>query len=166
MKAHSLFPYFLEKRLAIPTSPREHKEELFGDFPLWIKYRFENAVDTGGVCRDMFSTFWEEAHIEFEGKWLVIPSVRPRVNMAKFKLLGTILVHGFMVCGFLTVRIAFPVIAAVLLGPDVIIPDNILMESFIDYLTCHESEVLCNAVVQVKAGIVLLLGSSVVWSTC
>ena len=90
---------------------REHKEELFGEFPLRIKYRFENAVDTGGVCRDMFSAFWEEAYIEFEGEWLVIPSVRPGVDI------GTILIHGFMVCGFLPVRLAFPVVAAVLLGP-------------------------------------------------
>ena len=71
-----------------------------------------------------------------------------------------------MVCGFLPVRLAFPVVAAVLLGPDVVIPDNILMESFIDYLACHESEVLRNAVLQLRQGIVLLLGSSVVWLTC
>ena len=131
---------------------REHKEELFGEFPLRIKYKFEDAIDTGGVCRDIFSAFWEEAYIEFEGERLVIPSVRPGVDMAKFKLVGTILVHGFMVCGFLPIRLAFPVVAAVLLGPDVVIPDNILMESFIDYLACHESEVLHNAVLQVKAG--------------
>ena len=31
------------------------------EYPLFIKYEGENAVDDGGVQRDMFSAFWTEA---------------------------------------------------------------------------------------------------------
>lgn len=62
---------------------------------------------------------------------------------------GTILAHGFMVCGFLPVRIAFPVFVAILLGPDAEIPEAILLESFIDFLSAHESAMLRDAVLQV-----------------
>ena len=96
ISTHQGLPRTVEREklfLDVLAMYREHKEELFGEFPLRVKYRFENAVDTRGVCRDMFSAFWEETYIEFEGEWLVIPSVRPGVDMTKFKLVGTILVH-------------------------------------------------------------------------
>ena len=129
----------------------ENLNDVLEEFPFRIRYENERAQDTGGVCRDMFSSFWEEAYVQhFDGEKLLIPSMRPGVNMAKFKLIGTILVHGFMVCGFLPVRIAFPVIAAVLLGPDVKIPDTILIESFVDFLSSHDGSLLHDAVVESK----------------
>ncbi len=45
--------------------------DMFGDnimdilveYPLRIHYDGERAIDTGGVCRDMFLTFWTEAYL-------------------------------------------------------------------------------------------------------
>ncbi len=109
------------------------------EFPFRIRYENEQAYDTGGVCRDMFSAFWEEVYLRhFDGERLLVPAVRPGMDISKFKLLGTILAHGFMVSGFLPVRIAFPVLAAILLGTDVNMPDNILLETFVDFLSVHE----------------------------
>lgn len=103
----------------------------------------------GCVCRDMFSSFWEEAYLKnFDGESLLIPAVHPNTDMATFPILGTVLSHGFMVCGYLPVRIAFPVIAATLCGPSVKIPDAIILESFIDYLTTHESSILRDSIYQ------------------
>ena len=83
-------------------------------------------------CAEMFFSFWEEAYLKiFDGKTLLIPAIHPDTDMATFPILGTVLSHGFMVCGYLPVRIAFPVLAAALCGPAVNIPDMIVIESFI-----------------------------------
>ena len=122
-------------------------EVVLGEFPLRIHFTNEIAVDTGGVCRDMFSAFWEAAYLtEFDGSNLLVPAVHPGTDMAKLPALGAILSHGFLSCGFLPVRLAFPVIATVLLGPLVSLPDAIIMESFIDFLSSYESSILRQAV--------------------
>ena len=41
-----------------------------------------------------------------------MPAVNPNTDLKILLLLGKILVHGFMVCGFLPVRLAFPVICS------------------------------------------------------
>ena len=110
------------------------------EFPFRVRYENEKAIDTGGVCRDMFSAFWEKAYLKnFDGERLVVPCINPSISMDAFKSLGTILSHAYMSCGFMPIRIAFPVIASVLLGPDVDIPDSIVFESFVDFLSCHDS---------------------------
>ena len=48
-------------------------------------------------------------------------------------------------CGFLPVRIAFPVLAAIFHGPNVK-KSLILYESFVDYLSCHESSLIHEAI--------------------
>ena len=69
--------------------------------------------------------------------------------MSTFSILGTILSHGFMVCGFLPIRIAFPVIA-VLRGPSVTNPDPILLDSSVNYVSTHESLYIGQAITHVK----------------
>lgn len=121
-------------------------EEILREFPFRVRYEKERAVDTGGVCRDMFSAFWEQSYLKnFDGERLLVPAVNPNVDMSLFRLLGTVLSHGFMVCGFLPVRIAFPIIAAVLYGPEVKIPNSVIIESFKDYLATYESKLISQA---------------------
>lgn len=106
-------------------------------------------LSTRGVSRDMFSSFWKEAYIKhFDGEKLLVPAVQPGMDMHVNSQLGTILSHGFMCCGYLPVRIAFPVIAAILKGPDVIVPERVHLESFIDFLSSHESSKLRAAIVE------------------
>ena len=61
----------------------------------------------------------------FDGEKLPVPAVNPNTDLQILLLLGKILVHGFMVCGFLPVCLAFPVIAAILHGPNVVLSDDI-----------------------------------------
>lgn len=125
---------------------RENPEVLC-EFPFRVSYEKELAVDTGGVCRDMYSAFWNEAYLKhFDGESLLVPAVHPNTNLAVLPILGTIISHGFMVSGFLPIRVAFPVLAAVLCGTDVKLPDVILVESFVDYLSSYESSILREAV--------------------
>lgn len=128
---------------------RENSIEILNEFPFRIKFEKEKAVDTGGVSRDLFSAFWEAAYLKhFDGETLLVPAVHPNTEVTTFSVLGTVLSHGFMVSGFLPIRIAFPSLAAVLLGTDVVIPDAILIESLVDYIACHESELLRKAVTE------------------
>ena len=87
---------------------QDNLEEILKEFPFQVRYIKEKAVDIGGVCLDLFSTFWEDSDVKnFDGEKLLVPAVRPNTNKAVLRLHGTILSHGFMVCGFLPIRIAF-----------------------------------------------------------
>ena len=56
-----------------------------------------------------------------------------------------VLSHGYLSCGFMPVRIAFPTLAACLLGPTTAVPLHIIVQSFKDYVssvdrsTVHET---------------------------
>ena len=76
--------------------------------------------------------------------------VRPNTDMAVLRLHGTILSHGFMACGFLPIRIAFPTLAAVFFGPKVEVPDSIILDSFINYLATYESSFISQALTKVE----------------
>ena len=145
---NSISPHQIKRQIIYSEVMNLYRSpEFLHEFPFRIQYENEKAVDTGGVCRDMLSCFWEECYrYNFDGEKLLLPLMRPDIDMTDFRILGTILSHGFMSCGFLPVRIAFPVIAAVLLGPDIQIADNILIESFCDFLASYESSKLQEAV--------------------
>lgn len=132
-----------------------YKNNLFQvihEYPFRIAYKHEKAIDTGGVSRDFFSAFWEVAYVkDFDDGSTYIPSVHPRTNMYYYRVLGSILVHGFMSCGLLPNRLAFPVVASTLLGCDVIIPDEILINLFIDYVSSYESSVFSEALQVAKS---------------
>ena len=119
---------------------------LIGEYPFYVSFTNEMAVDTGGVARDMFSGFWEHSYInDFDGASTYVPSIHPHKDISQYKILGAILSHGYMSCGFLSVRVAFPVIAHVLLGMDVQIPVNISIDAFKDYVSTYESTVIRDA---------------------
>lgn len=127
--------------------------ELYGDFnailnefPFRVSFDGKHAVDNGGVARDMFSGFWSCAFEKFfDCSGSLVPSTNPTIDMSVFPMLGNILSHGYIACGFLPVHISFSVIAAVSIGPDVQINDTILCKSFISYLSCPDACLLKNA---------------------
>ena len=109
---------------------------LVHQLPLKVSFRGEKAVDTGGVGREFFSCFWEEAYKEaFDGASLLTPAVHAHVDSASLPQLGKVLSHGYLSCGFMPVQIAFPTLAASLLGPTIAIPLHIMVQSFKDYLS-------------------------------
>ena len=109
------------------------------EYPLYIKFEGEIAVDSGGVQRDMLSAFWEEAYIHFfDGSSLLVPTVHPNVDMSLLPKLGLILSHGYLVCGFLPTRIAFPALASIL-NPSVTFPTNIPVPAFAESLSVFEA---------------------------
>jgi len=125
---------------------KSHLPAILEEFPFVVEYIGERAVDTGGVCREMFSQFWGKTYlVYFDGESLLVPAVNPNTELSTLPLLGTIISHGFMVCGYLPIRIAFPVVAAILLGPEVKISDAILLESLVEYVSSFDRQILHEA---------------------
>ena len=58
----------------------------------------------------------------------MVSAVYPGTDMANLPVLGTITSHGFLGSGFLPIRVAFPVVAAILLGPSTEVPDTVIMD--------------------------------------
>ena len=139
------------------------------EFPFRVSFDGENAVNNGGVGRDMFSGFWSCAFEKFfDGSGSLVPAAHPTIDMTAFPLLGKILSHGYIACGFLPVHISFPVIVASLLGPDAQISDGVLCRSFITFRSCHDACILKNAFIEcgsesfssgLQSDITVLLGS-------
>ena len=124
------------------------EDGILNEYPLRIKFNNEKAFDCGGVCRDMFSAYWEEAYSQFfDGSALLTPVLHPGVDMSVLPSLGTVLSHGYLVCGFIPTRIAFPVLASIFLGSEVKIPKRILIESFAECLSSIEAGVVKNALI-------------------
>ncbi len=122
---------------------RREAASILGETPLQVEYKGERAMDTGGVLRDVFSAFWEDAIPKlFDGGSAVIPAITPHSEMVVFSIIGTVLSHGFLEAGFLPVRVAFPIIACTIKGPLEEIPNDLLLASFIEYLSSYEADIV------------------------
>ncbi len=98
------------------------------------------------MSHDLFSAVWVDAYIRaFDGCNSLVPQAHPHIDLGMLPVLGTILSHGFLVTGMLPVRIAFPCLAAVALGPMVSIPDSTLITSLADYVSPYECSILKRA---------------------
>ncbi len=117
---------------------------LTDQYPLEMKFVNEQAVDLGGVSRDVMPAFWQDAYEKmFEGSKLIVPVMNPHTDVAMLTRLGTILSHGYLCTGFLPTRISFPSLVAIVLGPGAHIED---VESFLDYVSDVDRNVLSSAV--------------------
>ena len=119
---------------------------VLNEFPLRVRFQGEMGYDVGGVCRDMFSCFWEESFKRlFDGSSLLVPVLHPHVDMSVLPRIGMILSHGYLLCGVLPTRIIFPALAYVLLGFEIGMPPHILIQTFTDTLSSFESSVIKEA---------------------
>ena len=121
-------------------------EDVLNEYPLCISFTNEMGIDAGGICRDLFSAFWEIVYKKFfEGDSLLIPALHPGVDMGALPKLGKIISHGYLVSGFLPTRIIFPALACMLLGITVDIPSSIVLQSFAASLSSFDASVVKEA---------------------
>lgn len=121
--------------------------DILGEFPLSIKFEGELAVDSGGVSRDFCSAFWETAYEKaFDGNILLSPALHSGIDLESLKVIGAIVSHMYLAVGFIPVRVAFPSLACILFGPNVDIPNEFMLETFINSLCAHERECIGSAV--------------------
>ncbi len=118
-------------------------DNVLSEYPLQIKFHGELGFDSGGVCRDMFSAYWEEVYSHyFDGNSVLTPMIHPGINLGVLPMIGCALSHGYLVSGFLPTRIAFPTIGSILLGNSIKVPSDMLIKSFGDSLNPIERSVL------------------------
>lgn len=100
------------------------------EHPFRVHFEGEKGVDTRGLTREAFSTFWEliyEKH--FHGSAVLTSLMSTTADISTLQILGRILSFGCITCDFLTVRIAFPTLASILLSPVPAIPPDMLVET-------------------------------------
>ena len=75
------------------------------EYPLCIVFDKERAIDLGGVSRDMFTAFFDEAYKElFDGCTLFMPAVHPNIDFSCLPIFGAIMSHSYLVSGVLPIR--------------------------------------------------------------
>lgn len=126
---------------------------LIHEYPLTISFAGERAIDLGGVTRDMYSAFFDEAYQRFfDGCTLLTPAIHPNINFSTLPLFGTILSHSYLASGMLPVRVAFPCLAHCLLG-HVELSNEVFFDSLINSLSLHDATVLRSAFSEADAGV-------------
>ena len=119
-----------------------HLPTLIHEYPFHISYKGERAINTGGVSRDLFSAFWEEAYIKhFDSSSTYVPCIHPHADISQYSVSGAIMSHGFMSSGILPNHLAVSVIVFTLLGSDMVIPDEIIVDSFTDHISSFKSSI-------------------------
>lgn len=102
----------------------------------------ERAVDLGGVCRDLFAAFWEVAYQRlFEGASQLTPVLHAQTDIGIFPVLGHVVSHGYLVCGYLPVQIALPCLLAMFLEAGGI-SNSMLMDAFCNSISPVEASFL------------------------
>ena len=132
---------------------QQKEQHILQMYPLQVKFRSERGVDAGGLTRDMFSGFFQEAYKKlFDGSALLCPVVHPGMNMSTLTTLGRVISHAYLVTGLLPTRISFPCLAQILLG-QIEIPDDVLFHSFVDNISSHEADIIRRAMNEVAMGV-------------
>ena len=127
--------------------------EIVNECPIFIKFKGENAIDNGGVQRDMISSFWEVAYQRlFEGAALLTPMVHPQMDLSIFPIIGCILSHGYLTTGILPVRVALPTLICMLLGPAASVSKKLLLETLVDFISAEERKVIKQALAHTNSG--------------
>lgn len=118
------------------------RDLILTEYPFRIKFAGEKAIDVGGVTRDMFSAFFEEAYLKFfDGASLLTPTDFPKLKAPPLSTLGFIISHAYLVAGMLPIKIAFPSLASMLLPSPGSLPDEVSIQSFIDSLSCLDAKI-------------------------
>lgn len=88
---------------------------LVNEYPFFVQFCDELAVDTGGVTRDMFSAFFDDLYLRlFDGSSLLYPAVHASIDVNDFTIIGSILSHAYLIADTFPDRIAFPCLAVFL----------------------------------------------------
>ena len=120
-------------------------DDMVLEYPVRLKYANEKAWDKGGVSRDALSQFWDDTYAKmFDGGYLLTPVISPESDLSVLPTIGRILSHGYLATGVLPVRIAFPVLAGMLLG-SCRISDSVMLATFQNAVSTSETEVIRQA---------------------
>ena len=120
-------------------------EEVALEYPLVIKFKDLDAIDAGGVQREMFTLFWDSWYTKcFEGGSVLAPILHAQVDYNSLVTIGRIMSHSYLACGILPIKINLPTLITIFIGVSNI-PDDILLEAFMNYLSIKEQAIINEA---------------------
>lgn len=99
-----------------------------------VKFLEEDAIDIGGVTRELFSSFFDQVINSWQGAH--IQRRKCHHGDEKQPIVGRILCHSY------TITNCFPTSLSLFLGNAVTIDSNVLLNCFYQYLPAPESELL------------------------
>ena len=136
-------PHYVNRKNIYPDVLKLYaNQSITKEYPFYVEFQGEKAIDIGGVSRDMFSAFFDELYIQmFDGATLLYPNIS--CDMSTFEVIGSIISHAYLVSGVLPDRIAFPCLAFILNKSA--IPDSVLIEAYSLSLSIYENEVILKA---------------------
>lgn len=112
------------------------KREVLEEFPFRVHFK---EMKRHLTSHDLFSAFYEEAYVKlFDGASLLTPVDFPNLDAT----LGTIISHVYIIAGILPVKVAFPSLCAMLLPNASSLPDEVLIQSFVDSLSCYDANIV------------------------
>ena len=135
IKASSRQKHIVNRFTIFEDVIKMYKEEgVVMEFPTFIQFEDELAIDAGGVTREMFSAFWEKAYsLLCDGANVVVPLIHPQTDMAILPVIGKVISHGYLASGYLPAHIAMPSLIGILLGACLDLPHNVLLDVLLDY---------------------------------
>lgn len=83
---------------------------------------------------------------------MLLPAVLPHIDTSVWPVMGTIISHSYLVSRILPIRIAFPCLSVILLPSKGQLPNNVLVESFVDCLSQHDATIFKISFDKVKSG--------------
>ncbi len=103
----------------------------------YVVFDGERGLDLDGLSRDLFSIFWDEAHVRyFEGDVVMVPRINPHtcdLDNQLYHTLGRILAYGFVVTGHFPVFLAKAAVVSALCGASKVC-NTMLISSFVHYI--------------------------------
>ena len=120
-------------------------EEVALEYPLVIKFKDLDAIDAGGVQQEMFTLFCDSWYTKcFEGGSVLAPILHAQVDYNSLVTIRRIMLHSYLVCGILPIKIYLPTLITIFIGVSNI-PDDILLEAFMNYLSIKEQAIINEA---------------------
>ena len=128
-----------------------YEDPMVSESEIEVQLLNEDAVDFGGVTRDMFCSFWDELINDTElfsgidSKVPIFNASNASSAMKKLPIVGRILSHSYLVTGCFPTSLSLVSVISMFLGSSAPINDDILLNCLFEYLPRPESKFISQA---------------------
>ncbi|XP_057296222.1 uncharacterized protein LOC130625171 [Hydractinia symbiolongicarpus] len=112
---------------------------------IWIDPRGQEENGAGsGVSRDIYSSFWNEVYNAYlYGEQERVPQVRHDLYKQEWRAIGMIILKGYVDTGYFSISLSRAFLCFCLFGE---VPEELLISSFLKYLSSDESQLVTKAI--------------------
>ncbi|XP_057315313.1 uncharacterized protein LOC130656470 isoform X1 [Hydractinia symbiolongicarpus] len=112
---------------------------------IWIDPRGQEDNGAGsGVSRDIYSSFWNEVYNAYlYGEQERVPQVRHDLYKQEWRAIGMIILKGYVDTGYFPISLSRAFLCFCLFGE---VPEELLISSFLKYLSSDESQLVTKAI--------------------